>query len=112
MINHIYRSIGEDVHEGKTGIADDYHGSISQYAPENDNLLRRLQQVDPAHDDRDTSQYQSNGALFLNMRFSQTPPSAYQGGVRNARLKVFYLKIKIETPPQGNRNIQILNITK
>jgi len=46
--------LGEDVHEGKTGLPDVYKGGISQLAPEDEFfILRRLQQVDPAHNDKD-----------------------------------------------------------
>merc|ERR1712192_91415 len=42
---------GKDVHERTTGLADDYNGSISPYAPEDGLIL--LRQVDPAQDDRE-----------------------------------------------------------
>jgi len=43
---------GEDVHEGKTGLGFDYQGSVSQFAPDVDNIVA-LRQVDPAHYDKD-----------------------------------------------------------
>ena len=71
-MNHIYLSLGEDVHKGETGIADKYQGSTSQFAPEDDFIfLQRLRQVDPAHEDRDFCTgwwkfwWMLNGALFL-----------------------------------------------
>ena len=68
-MNHIYLSTVEDVPELRTGIEDGYPGSTSPYAPEVDNLVA-LRQVDPAHNGRDTSQYELNGVLFLCIRFT------------------------------------------
>ena len=69
-MNHIYLPIGKDVHERTTGLADDYNGSISPYAPEDGLIL--LRQVDPAQDDREccAGWWKLDGALFLRIRFS------------------------------------------
>ena len=73
-MNHIYLSIGEDVHEGKTGLGFDYQGSVSQFAPDVDNIVA-LRQVDPAHYDKDKEKgEEGKGYTYMYEIYTKSTP--------------------------------------